>query len=163
MSRATVRRLTILEPALIFSLIMAYIWSLRFEHRWLWVGILALIVFSHAVRRENADRIGFRAGNFRECFAEFAPTLTFFALLMLSTGLLLQTTRPIGFDQAFLAWTAYLPWGLFQQYMLNGYFFTRFDAAASRRSAPLLAAGLFSGAHTPNWFLMAVTLILGYC
>jgi len=163
MSRATIRRLTILEPALFFILIMAYIWSLRFAHRWLWVGILALMLLSHALHREDAGRLGFRLGNLRECLTEFAPALAFFALLMLSAGMLLQTTRPIGFDQAFGSWAIYLPWGLFQQYILNGYFFTRFDAALSRRTAPLVAAGLFAGAHTPNWFLMAATLLLGYC
>lgn len=163
MSRATVRRLAILEPVFIFILIMAYIWSLRFEHRWLWLGILALMLLSHALRREDAARLGFRLGNFRECVQTFAPGVAFFGLLMLSGGLLLQTTRPIGFDHAFLSWAAYLPWGIFQQYILNGYFLTRFDALVSQRSAPLIAAGLFAGAHTPNWFLMAVTLLLGYC
>jgi membrane protease YdiL (CAAX protease family) len=29
--------------------------------------------------------------------------------------------------------------------------------------APRIAAALFASAHTPNWFLMATTLLLGYC
>jgi len=65
-------------------------------------------------------------------------------------------------DQAFWALAGYLPWGLFQQYVLNGYFLNRFDSALSRRSAPMISAALFSGAHLPNWFLMAVTLLAGY-
>jgi len=77
-------------------------------------------------------------------------------------GILLQTTRPIRFEQGLLAWAGYLPWGLFQQYILNGYFLNRFDSVLSRRTAPMMSAALFSGAHLPNWFLMAVTLLLGY-
>ena len=162
MSQVAARRLAILEPVIIFSLIMAYIWSLRFKHHWLWLGILVLLLASHALRREHAGELGFRIANLRECLSRFAPALAFFALLMVSAGLLLQTTRPIGFDRAILSWAAYMPWGLFQQYMLNGYFLTRLDATLSRRAAPRIAAALFAGAHTPNWFLMVVTMLLGY-
>lgn len=162
MSRITVRRLAIVEPASIFAMIMAYIWWLRPLHPFLWLGILGAMVVSHAVRHEDAGRLGFRMANLRECVSEFAPALTFFGLLMVACGLLFRTTRPVRFDQAMLSWMAYVPWGVFQQYIVNGYFLTRFDAVLSRRAAPLLAAACFSGAHTPNWFLMAVTLLLGY-
>jgi hypothetical protein len=163
MSQATVRRIAILEPVSIFAMIMAYIWALRYVHHGFWLAILALMLISHAARHERAASLGFRFANLRECLRQFGPALLFFALLMVALGLLFRTTRPIGFDRAVLSWAAYLPWGLFQQYILNGYFMTRFDALVSRRSAPLIAAALFSGAHTPNWFLMAVTLLLGYC
>ena len=46
---------------------------------------------------------------------------------------------------------------------LNGYFQNRLNRAVSPRQAPILSAALFSGVHLPNWFLMAVTLLLGYC
>jgi membrane protease YdiL (CAAX protease family) len=88
--------------------------------------------------------------------------LAFMVLAMLAAGTLLQTTRQIRPDQAFYSWAGYLPWGVFQQYILNGYFLNRFDSVLSRRSAPVLAAALFSGAHLPNLFLMAVTLLAGY-
>lgn len=152
-----------LEPVSIFVLIMAYIWILRFAHHWAWAGILALMVASHALHREDAGGLGFRWSNLPECLAEFAPALAFSALLLFAIGMLLDTTRPVRPDQALLSWAAYIPWGIFQQYILNGYFLTRFDAAVSRRAASALAAAFFAGAHTPNWFLMAVTLLLGYC
>jgi len=57
---------------------------------------------------------------------------------------------------------SYLPWGLLQQYILNGYFLNRFDALLSSRVASLAAATLFCIAHTPNWFLMSVTFVGGY-
>jgi hypothetical protein len=153
----------LLEPFSIYAMIMAYIWSLRYTHRDLWLLILALIVVSHLAHREHAPSLGFRTGGLAACWREFAPALAFFALSMVAAGILLQTTRPVRFDQALVAWAGYIPWGLFQQYILNGYFLNRFETVLPRRTAPVVAASLFSGAHLPNWFLMAVTLIAGYC
>jgi hypothetical protein len=162
MSAATVRKITIAEPISIFVLIMAYIWELRYSHHGAWLGILALMLISHRLRGEHAVTLGFNSGNLWTCLRDFAPAIAFLALLMLALGILLQTTRPIRFEQGFWAWAAYLPWGLFQQYILNGYFLNRFDSVLSRRAAPVLSAALFSGAHLPNWFLMLVTLLTGY-
>ncbi len=161
--RAKARKYAIVEPLAIFVMIMAYIWDLRFTHPRLWLGILALILLSHVAHQEHAETLGFRLRNLRECLREFVPAITFSALLLLGCGMLFATTRPIGFDQALTAWMGYLPWGLFQQYVLNGYFMNRFDGLVSKRAAPVISAALFSGAHTPNWFLMGVTLLAGYC
>src|SRR5690349_10143987 len=117
MSQATVRRIAILEPASIFAMIMAYIWTLRYAHHGLWMAIFALMLISHAARHEHAETLGFRLANLRECLRQFGPALLFFALLMVAIGILFQTTRHIGFDRALLSWAAYLPWGLFQQYI----------------------------------------------
>src|SRR5579872_6863222 len=103
-------------------MIMQYIWALRYRHPLMWLLILGLMLLSHRIHRERAGTLGFHGINLRVCWEVFAPVLAFLALLMLAAGILLQTTRPIGFDRAVLSWAAYLPWGLFQQYILNGYF-----------------------------------------
>ncbi len=121
------------------------------------------MVISHLARSERATALGFRSGNLGHCLAEFAPVLGLIALVMLAGGILLQTTRPMEFPRGAAALGIYLPWGVLQQYVMNGYFFNRFDQVFSPRGASLAAAALFSGAHLPNWFLMAVTLPLGYC
>jgi membrane protease YdiL (CAAX protease family) len=144
-------------------MIMAYIWNLRYSHRGAWVGILGLMLLSHLVHQEHADRLGFRTRNMGECWREFAPALAFLTLLMLACGILLRTTRPIGVEAALASWAAYVPWGVFQQYVLNGYFLNRFHAVLGRRAASLISAALFCGVHTPNWFLMAVAFPAGYC
>jgi hypothetical protein len=162
MSAATVRKITIAEPISVFVLIMAYIWELRYSHHGAWLAILGLMLMSHRLRGEYPASLGFDGRNLRDCLREFAPAIAFLALVMLAFGILLQTTRPIRFEQGLLAWAGYLPWGLFQQYILNGYFLKRFDSVLSRRTAPMISAALFSGAHLPNWFLMAVTLLTGY-
>ena len=162
MSRAVLRSVAVLEPLTIFSLIMAYIWELRFRHHNCWLFILAAIVISHLVRHENMRVLGFQSRNLRACLREFALPLAVAAAAMLAAGILLETLRPIGPREAALAWAAYLPWGTFQEYLLNGYFLNRFMGAMSGRSAAIVSAVLFSGAHLPNAFLMAVTLVAGY-
>lgn len=162
MSADTVRKITIAEPISVFALIMAYIWQFRYSHHGAWLAILAMMVLSHRLRGEEPATLGFDGRNLRDCLRDFAPAIAFLALSMLAVGIVLQTTRPIRFEQGLLAWAGYLPWGLFQQYILNGYFLNRFDSVFSRRTAPMMSAALFSGAHLPNWFLMAVTLFLGY-
>jgi membrane protease YdiL (CAAX protease family) len=156
------RRRAILEPILMYTLILAYIWKLRHVETKLWIPILALMLLSHVFHREIPRRLGFGLRNLRECTHELAPAVAFLAIVMVACGLLLHTTRRIGFDSAFLSLAAYLPWGLLQQYILNGYFFNRLAPLFPRRIAALIAAVLFSGAHVPNPFLMAVTLIGGY-
>jgi membrane protease YdiL (CAAX protease family) len=157
------RKLAILEPLLMFGLIVVYIWKLRFVHPHCWIAIPALMLLSHLLHRESPRALGFGLHNLRDCLHELAPLLLLMALLLLTAGVLLRTIRQTGFDGALAAAAAYLPWGLAQQYALNGYFLNRFDAAVSTRAASLMAAVLFSLAHAPNPFLMAITLPLGWC
>ncbi|MGP8243183.1 MAG: hypothetical protein ACLQVN_01545 [Bryobacteraceae bacterium] len=123
------RKLAILEPLLMFGLIVAYIWKLRFLHPRYWIAIPALMLLSHLLRREKPRALGFKLDNLRNGLSELAPMLTLVALLLLSMGTLLGTLRQIGFDDGLSALAAYLPWGLAQQYALNGYFLNRFDAS----------------------------------
>jgi membrane protease YdiL (CAAX protease family) len=159
----TVRKLAILEPALVYALIVAYIWNLRYSHAGAWVVILALMLLSHLARREDADSLGFRTCHMGDCWRDVAPALAFLTLLMLASGTLLHTMRPIGVGTALASWAVYVPWGVFQQYVLNGYFLNRFHAVLGRRAAPLISAALFCGVHFPNWFLMLVAFPAGYC
>jgi hypothetical protein len=155
------QRIAILEPLTVFAMIMAYIWEVRYRYHSSWTIILLFMLLSHALHHEGTESLGFRTRNFRKCLDEYLPVLVFLTLAMLSIGILLQTTRHIRFGDACLAWTAYLPWGTVQQYLLNGYFLNRL-VRVMPRSAPVASAMLFSGAHLPNWFLMAVTLLAGY-
>jgi membrane protease YdiL (CAAX protease family) len=157
------RKLALLEPLLLFGLIMAYIWKVRAAHPTSWIAIPAVMIFSHLLRRESPSALGFQLRNLAGALYELGPMLILIAILWLSAGLLLGTIRRIGFVDILFALAAYLPWGLGQEYALNGYFLNRFDGALSKRSASFLAAVLFCAAHAPNPFLMAVTLPLGWC
>lgn len=160
--RARIRKFAIVEPLAVFAFIMAYIWDLRYRHPLSWLAIVALILLSHTLRGERAAKLGFRSENLGRCVRDYAPTLAFCGLALLGLGVVCQTTRPITLDQCLAAWLAYLPWGLLQQYVLNGYFLNRFSRVVSQRAAPAIAAVLFAGVHSPNWFLMAIALAAGY-
>ena len=152
-----------MEPFLMFGLITAYIWKLRAIHPSLWIVIPALMFLSHIVHHETPRALGFRLHGLGSRLKQLAPVLALITAALLSAGALFHTLRPIGFRGILLALLPYLPWGLAQQYVLNGYFLNRFDAVLSARAAGLLAALLFCAAHAPNPFLMAVTLPLGWC
>ena len=156
------RKLGVLEPLVIFGFLMLYIWKLRALHPGLWVAILGLMLLSHLVHREGYVRLGFGLRNLRNLLIEVGPQLTLMALVIPVYGVLMHTIRPIHFWGAVLALAAYLPWGLLQQYILNGYFLNRFDAVFTLRVASLTVATLFCIVHIPNWFLMSITFVGGY-
>jgi hypothetical protein len=156
------RKLSLIEPLAVFAAIMAYIWLIRFAHPWFVVPIIPAVLFSHFARNERARSLGFRIGQLRECIRRFGPALVALVLVMLAGGRLLGTIRPIGLYRAALGLALYLPWGLFQQYLLNGYFLKRFDTALPPRASDATAAALFSVVHCPNWFLMLLTPLAGY-
>jgi hypothetical protein len=159
------RRLLWLEPAAVFTMIMLYIWWLRRGHQsWAPFAIFALILLSHHLHDESAEDLGFRATNFRACFKAFLPALTFFSMLALAAGMLLHTLRILDMERAIIGFLSYCTWGLFQQYLLNAFFVNRMlPISSSPHQAALLGAACFAGAHTPNWFLMAVGMLTGYC
>ncbi len=163
MNRTTGHTAAFLEPAGVYLLIIAYIWQLRFSHHDAWLPIVGWMAVSHRLRGENAEVLGFDLRGLRPCLVDFAPPLAFLALVLVAGGLLFQSIRPAHWNWIFAAWAAYLPWGLFQQYIMNGYFFNRLQGLFPRRIAPLVAAALFSGAHVPNGLLMVVGFLAGYC
>jgi len=156
------QKLIVAETAAGFALIMLYIWRLRFTAPRAWIFILSFFLLSHIVRGERTASLGFRWSNFRECMESMAPAVLLIALSLMACGVFLETVRPISPEYGFMCLLAYCPWGIFQQYLLNGYIANRLSAVSSARRVPLLAAALFAGAHLPNWFLMLVTFAAGY-
>jgi membrane protease YdiL (CAAX protease family) len=150
------------EAFVIFFLIIEYIWSLRFRLPAFWVLILALIALSHVWRRETLPGMGFRRAGFRASLREFGPLVLAAAGSLILAGLLTGSVRSISVEAAIGSLVAYCVWGLFQQYLLNGYFVNRLrDFFGRSMRVPLVAALLFELVHLPNWFLMAVTFTAG--
>ena len=165
-ARLTARdhRFLLVEPALMFALIMLYIWRLRAVHQPWAPAIFCLMLLSHYRHGETAQDLGFRRANFRACFTIFSPALLFVSLVLLAAGILLGTMRGLDLERAVIGFVSYCGWGLFQQYVLNAYFVNRLLAgSASPAQAATLGAACFSCAHTPNWFLMLVGFVAGYC
>lgn len=150
---------------MVFGLIMIYIWWVRFLHPYSWVAILGVVIGSHVYHQETFAKLGFQCGGARRPFIKFSLPLGALALSLLALGILFQSVRHLTWQGALLSFALYCTWGLFQQYLLNGYFVNRLDdCLAGRQHAlvPILAAVFFSMAHLPNWFLMLVTLGGGY-
>jgi len=143
-------------------MIVLYIWWLRFRYPYAWIAVLALIVASHLRRREGFQMLGF-AWNAQRGSARLWAVLWVIAMGILAIGLIFHTMREVSWQGACLSLLLYCTWGLFQQYVLNGYFVNRFTVLLPdhTRGIPILAGICFSFAHLPNWFLMIVTLVGG--
>ena len=146
-----------------FGLIVAYIWKLRFVYPNCWIAIPVLMLLSHVLRRESPRALGFRVDNLPRYMKKLVPLLMLIVMVLAAGGAWFHTFRRIDFEGVLFSLAAYLPWGLAQEYALNGYFLNRFDAALPRRAASILTALLFCAAHAPNYFLMGVTLPLAWC
>jgi membrane protease YdiL (CAAX protease family) len=153
----------LMEPLLMFGLILGYIWRLRLIHPYSWIVIPMLMLLSHVMHHDTAESVGFERKSLRIGLKEVSPVLIAIAAMLLAAGAFRHTLRQIDLAGVLLSAAAYLPWGLAQQYMLNGYFLNRLDEAIPKPAAALMAAVLFSAVHAPNPFLMAVTLPLGLC
>ena len=148
-----------------FCLIFAYIWRLRFTWRWGWLLLLALMVGSHWYRGETRRASACAGWDSRAASRPSRLSCCFVTLWLVAGGLVFRTVRDVTWEGIVFGLVAYSLWGFFQQYLLNGYFVNRFLEGRPRQAAqqvPLLAAVLFSAAHLPNWFLMAVTFGGGY-
>jgi hypothetical protein len=147
------------EAAGMFVLIMAYIWWLRFRYPYAWVPMLLLIFALHQYRGETFATLGFKRGHPAHALARLSAYLAVLAFTLLILGFGFGSIRAVPFEGAFLSLLLYCLWGLFQQYILNGYFVNRFSdfLPGHPQAIPLLAAAFFSLAHLPNWFLMIAT------
>ena len=153
------------EAAVVFVLIMFYIWWLRFRQPYAWMPVLELVFASHFYHREGLGALGFGWQGRPRNFAKLSVTLALIATALIAVGLVFHTIRPIPWRGASLNLALYCIWGLFQQYVLNGYFVNRFSSFVPNHretAVPILAGVFFSLAHLPNWFLMVVALAGGY-
>jgi hypothetical protein len=152
-----------IEPGITFAMIVLYIWWLRFQYPYAWIAILALLIASHLRKREGFRKLGF-SWNMTRGSTTLWIALSIIAMGMLATGLIFRTIRQVSWQGACLSLLLYCTWGLFQQYVLNGFFVNRFTDLLPdhTRGVPILAGICFSFAHLPNWFLMIVTFGGGY-
>jgi hypothetical protein len=152
------------EALCVFLLILSYIWWLRFRYPLAWVPMLLLVFASNLYHRENLGTLGFKRSKQGRSRARPFAYLALVALALLIVGLTFHSIRAVPPGGAFLSFAFYCVWGLFQQYLLNGYFVNRFSGflPGHPRAVTVLAAVFFSLAHLPNWFLMIASAAGGY-
>lgn len=154
-----------LEAAAVFVAIMLDIWWIRFHWPLFWIPLLAIVVATHVWRRETPWHLGITPHGFAASLRATWLYVAAIAALMIAGGAIAGTLRDTPPRDAALDIALYCCWGLFQQYLLNGYFVNRIresPALYPEHRAALCAAALFSIAHTPNWLLMVAAFIGGY-
>jgi hypothetical protein len=124
--------------------------------------VLALVVASSVRRGETPSSLGFSWKTFRPAVRALWPPVAACSGAIAIAGIATHSIRDVSLKFAAGGLFLYCFWGLFQQYLLNGFVVNRLAGAALRRSAPLLAAIIFSLVHLPNLFLVAIALIAGY-
>ena len=155
----------LLEVMAVFAAIMLDIWWIRFHWPHFWIPLLAFVVSTHIARGETLRSLGLTSVGFVAGLRAAWPYVTLAAGSLILYGALAGTLRPISMQIAGKDLFLYCWWGLFQQYILNGYFLNRIrqvrDFGEPHRAA-LCAAILFSLIHLPNYALMIAALVGGY-
>src|SRR5437762_1738603 len=159
---APVRRfIYFLEIFTAWALIEATIWSSGKTQFQLFCISFAFIVASTIAHRPKLDDIGLSLRGLRSSLWVIP-----LAVMISSAAILLAwaagTLHPLfGAVAQARHSSGYAIWAVLQQFILQSYFFLRFERLVSTRSAVLLSAGLFCLAHIPNPVLLVTCLIAG--
>lgn len=151
-----------LEILATWALIEATIWSSGKTQLELFWTSAAFIFLSTVIHRPNLNEIGLGLRGLRSslwvipgavALSSAAVLLAWFAgTLHPLFGILNKASHSFG----------YSVWALFQQFILQSYFFVRLERVISARAAVILSAGLFCLVHIPNPVLVSVCLIAGW-
>jgi len=153
--------LYLLEIFTAWALIEATIWnSGKTQYKLFWVAFFYIVV-STALHRPKLSEIGLSLRGLRSSLWVIPA-----AIAVSSAAMLLAwaagTLHPLfGAVAQARHSSGYAIWAVLQQFILQSYFFLRFEKIVSTRSAVLLSAGLFCLAHIPNPVLLIVCLVAG--
>ena len=151
-----------LEVFAAWALIEMTIWTTgKTQQRLFWISALFIIV-STMVHRPRLRDIGLgRPGLLSSAWvipAAFALAGVA-VLLAWEAGTLHPLFGAIGIAAHS---SGYAVWAVFQQFILQSYFFLRLEKLVSTRFAVFASAGLFCLVHIPNPVLVAVCLVAGW-
>jgi len=153
-----------LEVTAVFAGILLYIWRWQRTLPHVWLALLAVILVSHAVRRETLRDLGLAGTGLRPS-AQFILPLALLAYIPLllygAIGHRLGLLRP-GWSSLLLL-LGYGMWCVVQQYLAQSYFHNRLMVAIrNRHLSSALVAIMFSATHIPNPILTVATLVAGF-
>ncbi len=148
----------------VYAGILLYIWRWQETHPFIWVPLLAVVLFSQWARGETFEKMGLTGKEFRECARLSLPVLAavvigavVYAVLEPESAARLATIR------AWLSFVGYFVWCAFQQFLTQSYFHRRLMRPIQNPHLRSLVVGLlFAGAHVPNPVLMVATFAGGF-
>jgi hypothetical protein len=143
-----------------YGIIIFAIWMPEFPQRILSAVALVVTLTIVLARRPTREELGL---GIRGLFASFWILPAAIAVTVVSALIARQigTLHPL-YKGDFKHVAGYVLWTLYQQFLLNDYFFSRLERVLGSEPAAIGLSGvLFAAAHLPNLWLTVVTLFWG--
>jgi hypothetical protein len=156
--------ITASEVLAVYATILLYIWQGQNTHPFLWLPLLAGILFSQWLYGDTLDDMGLTGREFRPCARASLGVLAVVIVAAVLYGLWAHDSAGrLASPRVWLMFGGYLIWCSFQQYLTQSYFHRRLmRVMRSQHLRSLAIALLFAGAHIPNPVLMAATFAGGF-
>jgi membrane protease YdiL (CAAX protease family) len=156
------RWLTWAQVVIAFLLVEGAVWAARLSVRSRWAVAAGVVVVSFALAdRPSLRRLGLglptTLGGSLTLAVSFAAAVV---MVFLAKGAGGAIPANPAFPNIHLAWQ-YLIWALIQQFMLQSFFYTRFEELLGSSTAVWASGAVFAMVHLPNMILTTSTLIGG--
>jgi hypothetical protein len=152
------------EVLAVYAGILLYIWRWQETHPFVWIPLLAAVLFSQWVRGETFEKMGLAGREFRACARLSLPVLGAVIIGAVAYAILRpETAARFATLHAWLSFVGYFVWCAFQQFLTQSYFHRRLMQVIRDPHLRSFAVGLlFAGAHVPNPVLMVATFAGGF-
>jgi membrane protease YdiL (CAAX protease family) len=148
------------QIGVVFLLLEIVLWAptRHLRNRWALVTLLALLALV-LTDRPSLQRLGLRLP---KTFGASVVLGISFAMIVLMAALVHEAGGPIPANQTWPALESvwgYVIWSMLQEFILQSFFFNRFEELYGGPAAVWIAATLFAAAHLPSPILTTLTLI----
>ncbi len=156
------RRLTWGQVVIAFLFVECAVWAARLSVRSRWaVAAGVLVILLAVIDRASVHRLGLDWTNGRATATILGIGFSIAALMLAATywagG---QIPANPAFPNWHMAWK-YVLWALLQQFLLQSFFFVRFEELYGSERAVWISGTLFALVHLPNLILTSCTLFSG--
>lgn len=151
------------EVLAVYAAILLYIWRWQGPYTFLWLPMLAAVLFSQWFYGDNLQELGVTGQEFWPCARASLPLFAVVIGGAVSYGLWVHySVGRLASLHVCLSLCGYFVWCSFQQYLTQSYFHRRLMKVMPSPHLRSLAIGLlFAGAHIPSPVLMAATFFGG--
>jgi len=155
--------ITTSEILAVYAAILLFIWRWQKPYPFLWLAMLAAVLFSQWFYGDTLAGMGLTGREFGPCARASLPLLAVVIVAGVAYGLWARDSAArLASPHVWLMFAGYLVWCSFQQFLTQSYFHRRLMRVMKSPHLRALAIGLlFAGAHIPNPILMAATFAGG--